>query len=115
MAHARGDLHAALRRRGLDAEGHRLPSICTALARPATIDSESQAVTWRIGAARPRSSTKGRDGHTLGAAAALEAVMSAITSERFNARRGHTTHIGGPNAHRAPTEGKTAIAGVLCI
>jgi 3-oxoacyl-[acyl-carrier-protein] synthase-1 len=40
--------------------------------------SESQAVAGIFGAATPCSSTKGATGHTLGAAGALEAVISAL-------------------------------------
>ena len=40
--------------------------------------AESQAVTSIFGAATPCSSTKGATGHTLGAAGALEAVVSAL-------------------------------------
>jgi len=45
---------------------------------PSNDRSESQAVTSLFGAATPCSSTKGATGHTLGAAGALEAVISAL-------------------------------------
>jgi 3-oxoacyl-[acyl-carrier-protein] synthase I len=45
---------------------------------PSNDRSESQAVTSVFGAAVPCSSTKGATGHTLGAAGALEAVISAL-------------------------------------
>jgi 3-oxoacyl-[acyl-carrier-protein] synthase-1 len=45
---------------------------------PSNDRSESQAVTSVFGATTPGSSTKGATGHSLGAAGALEAVISAI-------------------------------------
>jgi 3-oxoacyl-[acyl-carrier-protein] synthase-1 len=45
---------------------------------PSNDRSESQAVTCVFGATTPCSSTKGATGHTLGAAGALEAVISAL-------------------------------------
>jgi 3-oxoacyl-[acyl-carrier-protein] synthase-1 len=45
---------------------------------PSNDRSESQAVTSVFGATTPCSSTKGATGHTLGAAGALEAVISAL-------------------------------------
>jgi 3-oxoacyl-[acyl-carrier-protein] synthase-1 len=45
---------------------------------PSNDRAESQAVTSVFGAATPCSSTKGATGHTLGAAGALEAVISAL-------------------------------------
>ncbi|MGA2397552.1 MAG: beta-ketoacyl-[acyl-carrier-protein] synthase family protein [Steroidobacteraceae bacterium] len=45
---------------------------------PSNDRSESQAVTSVFGASTPCSSTKGATGHTLGAAGALEAVISAL-------------------------------------
>jgi 3-oxoacyl-[acyl-carrier-protein] synthase-1 len=45
---------------------------------PSNDRAESQAVTGIFGATTPCSSTKGATGHTLGAAGALEAVISAL-------------------------------------
>jgi 3-oxoacyl-[acyl-carrier-protein] synthase-1 len=45
---------------------------------PSNDRAESQAVTSVFGATTPCSSTKGATGHTLGAAGALEAVISAL-------------------------------------
>jgi 3-oxoacyl-[acyl-carrier-protein] synthase-1 len=45
---------------------------------PSNDRSESQAVTSVFGATTPCSSTKGATGHTLGAAGALEAVISSL-------------------------------------
>jgi 3-oxoacyl-[acyl-carrier-protein] synthase-1 len=49
---------------------------------PSNDRSESHAVTSVFGAAAPCSSTKGATGHTLGAAGALEAVISALALRR---------------------------------
>jgi 3-oxoacyl-[acyl-carrier-protein] synthase I len=46
---------------------------------PTNDRSESQAVTSVFGPTTPCSSTKGATGHTLGAAGALEAVISALS------------------------------------
>ena len=48
---------------------------------PSNDRSESQAVTTLFGPTVPCSSTKGATGHTLGAAGALEAVISALCLE----------------------------------
>jgi 3-oxoacyl-[acyl-carrier-protein] synthase-1 len=48
---------------------------------PSNDRSESQAVTSVFGPTTPCSSTKGATGHTLGAAGALEAVISALAIE----------------------------------
>jgi len=50
-------------------------------ATPSNDRSESQAVTSVFGPMTPCSSTKGATGHTLGAAGALEAVISALAIE----------------------------------
>jgi 3-oxoacyl-[acyl-carrier-protein] synthase-1 len=61
---------------------------------PSNDRSESQAVTTVFGAATPGSSTKGATGHTLGAAGALEAVISALALRNgFMPGGVHTTHI----------------------
>jgi 3-oxoacyl-[acyl-carrier-protein] synthase-1 len=46
---------------------------------PTNDRSESQAITSVFGPTTPCSSTKGATGHTLGAAGALEAVISALS------------------------------------
>jgi 3-oxoacyl-[acyl-carrier-protein] synthase-1 len=61
---------------------------------PSNDRSESQAVTSVFGATTPGSSTKGATGHTLGAAGALEAVISAIALQQGLMPGGvHTMHI----------------------
>ncbi|HWS66763.1 MAG TPA: beta-ketoacyl-[acyl-carrier-protein] synthase family protein [Steroidobacteraceae bacterium] len=75
---ARRAMQAALRAAGLDAEAIDYINL-HGTGTPSNDRSESQAVTSVFGAATPGSSTKGATGHTLGAAGALEAVISAIT------------------------------------
>jgi 3-oxoacyl-[acyl-carrier-protein] synthase-1 len=61
---------------------------------PSNDRSESQAVTSVFGATTPCSSTKGASGHTLGAAGALEAVISALAIRNGIMPGGlHSTHI----------------------
>ena len=61
---------------------------------PSNDRSESQAVTSVFGSTTPSSSTKGATGHTLGAAGALEAVISAIALQHGLMPGGlHTRHI----------------------
>ena len=61
---------------------------------PTNDRSESQAVTSVFGATTPCSSTKGATGHTLGAAGALEAVISALAIRNGIMPGGvHSTHI----------------------
>jgi 3-oxoacyl-[acyl-carrier-protein] synthase-1 len=61
---------------------------------PSNDRSESQAVTSLFGPTTPCSSTKGATGHTLGAAGALEAVISALALENGLMPGGvHTTTI----------------------
>jgi 3-oxoacyl-[acyl-carrier-protein] synthase I len=61
---------------------------------PSNDRAESQAVTSIFGPTTPCSSTKGATGHTLGAAGALEAVISALAIEHGLMPGGvHTSHI----------------------
>jgi 3-oxoacyl-[acyl-carrier-protein] synthase I len=75
---ARRAMQAALRAAGLDADAIDYINL-HGTGTPSNDRSESRAVTSVFGAATPGSSTKGATGHTLGAAGALEAVISAIT------------------------------------
>jgi 3-oxoacyl-[acyl-carrier-protein] synthase-1 len=75
---ARRAMQAALRAAGLGAEAIDYINL-HGTGTPSNDRSESQAVTSVFGAATPGSSTKGATGHTLGAAGALEAVISAIS------------------------------------
>ena len=61
---------------------------------PSNDRSESQAVTSIFGPTTPCSSTKGATGHTLGAAGALEAIISAVSIGNGLMPGGvHTTRI----------------------
>ena len=61
---------------------------------PSNDRSESQAVTSIFGPTTPCSSTKGATGHTLGAAGALEAIISALSIKNGLMPGGvHTTRI----------------------
>jgi 3-oxoacyl-[acyl-carrier-protein] synthase-1 len=61
---------------------------------PSNDRSESQAVTGIFGPTTPCSSTKGATGHTLGAAGALEAIISALSIKNGLMPGGvHTTRI----------------------
>ena len=63
-------------------------------ATPSNDRSESQAVTSIFGPTVPCSSTKGATGHTLGAAGALEAVISALAIRNQLMPGGvHTTRV----------------------
>jgi 3-oxoacyl-[acyl-carrier-protein] synthase I len=74
---ARRAMQAALRAAGLDPGAIDYINL-HGTATPSNDRSESHAVTSVFGATTPSSSTKGATGHTLGAAGALEAVISAI-------------------------------------
>jgi 3-oxoacyl-[acyl-carrier-protein] synthase-1 len=74
---ARRAMQAALLAAGLNAEAIEYINL-HGTGTPSNDRSESQAVTSIFGAATPGSSTKGATGHTLGAAGALEAVISAL-------------------------------------
>src|SRR6266850_6802454 len=90
---ARRAMQAALRAAGLEAEAIDYINL-HGTGTPSNDRSESQAVTSVFGAATPGSSTKGATGHTLGAAGALEAVISAITLRSgFMPGGVHTTHV----------------------
>jgi 3-oxoacyl-[acyl-carrier-protein] synthase-1 len=90
---ARRAMQAALRAACLDAEAIDYINL-HGTGTPSNDRSESQAVTSVFGPATPGSSTKGATGHTLGAAGALEAVISAITLRSGFLPGGvHTTHI----------------------
>jgi 3-oxoacyl-[acyl-carrier-protein] synthase I len=63
-------------------------------ATPSNDRAESQAVTSIFGPTTPCSSTKGATGHTLGAAGALEAVISALAIQNRLMPGGvHTTRV----------------------
>ena len=74
---ARRAMQAALRTAGLESEAIDYINL-HGTGTPSNDRSESQAVTSVFGATLPASSTKGATGHTLGAAGALEAIISAI-------------------------------------
>jgi 3-oxoacyl-[acyl-carrier-protein] synthase-1 len=82
---------------------------------PSNDRSESQAVTSIFGATTPCSSTKGATGHTLGAAGALEAVISALAVTNGLMPGGvHTSEIDPTlTAHYLKSNRRTPIARVL--
>jgi 3-oxoacyl-[acyl-carrier-protein] synthase-1 len=90
---ARRAMQAALRAAGLDPGAIDYINL-HGTATPSNDRSESHAVTSVFGATTPSSSTKGATGHTLGAAGALEAVISAIALRNgFMPGGVHTTQI----------------------
>jgi 3-oxoacyl-[acyl-carrier-protein] synthase-1 len=90
---ARRAMQAALGAAGLDPSAIDYINL-HGTATPSNDRSESHAVTSVFGATTPSSSTKGATGHTLGAAGALEAVISAIALRNgFMPGGVHTTHI----------------------
>ena len=78
---------------------------------PSNDRSESQAVTSVFGESLPCSSTKGATGHTLGAAGALEAVISALSHPPRQHARGRAHRIPRPGPHRALSARQPARAG----
>ncbi|HME37380.1 MAG TPA: beta-ketoacyl-[acyl-carrier-protein] synthase family protein [Steroidobacteraceae bacterium] len=74
---ARRAMQAALAAAALEPEGVDYINL-HGTGTPSNDRSESQAVTSVFGPTTPCSSTKGATGHTLGAAGALEAVISAL-------------------------------------
>jgi 3-oxoacyl-[acyl-carrier-protein] synthase-1 len=90
---ARRAMQAALRAAGLDPGAIDYINL-HGTGTPSNDRSESHAVTSVFGATTPSSSTKGATGHTLGAAGALEAVISAIALRNgFMPGGVHTTQI----------------------
>ncbi len=90
---ARRAMQAALRAAGLDPSAIDYINL-HGTATPSNDRSESHAVTSIFGPTTPSSSTKGATGHTLGAAGALEAVISAIALRNgFMPGGVHTAHI----------------------
>src|ERR1700689_296603 len=82
---------------------------------PSNDRSESQAVTSIFGPTTPCSSTKGATGHTLGAAGALEAVISALAVKNgFMPGGVHTNNIDPTlTAHYLRDNPRAPIARVL--
>jgi 3-oxoacyl-[acyl-carrier-protein] synthase-1 len=86
-------MQAALRAAGLEAGDIGYINL-HGTATPNNDRAESQAVTSLFGATTPGSSTKGATGHTLGAAGALEAIVSAIALRQgFMPGGVHTSHV----------------------
>ncbi len=74
---------------------------------PSNDRAESQAVTSVFGPTTPCSSTKGATGHTLGAAGALEAVVSALVLTHGLMPGGvHTTTV-DPTLHGTLYKGQS--------
>jgi len=82
---------------------------------PSNDRSESQAITSLFGPTTPCSSTKGATGHTLGAAGALEAVISALAIIHGLMPGGvHTTKVDSTlTAHYIRENRRAAVATVL--
>jgi 3-oxoacyl-[acyl-carrier-protein] synthase-1 len=82
---------------------------------PSNDRSESQAVTSIFGPTTPCSSTKGATGHTLGAAGALEAVVSALAIQNGLMPGGvHTTRVDPTlTAHYIRENRRTSVRQVL--
>jgi 3-oxoacyl-[acyl-carrier-protein] synthase I len=82
---------------------------------PSNDRSESRAVTSVFGPTTPCSSTKGATGHTLGAAGALEAVISALAIQNGLMPGGVPTTAIDPTltAHYIRDNRRTAVARVL--
>jgi 3-oxoacyl-[acyl-carrier-protein] synthase-1 len=82
---------------------------------PSNDRAESQAVTSVFGAATPCSSTKGATGHALGAAGALEAVISALALRHgFMPAGVNTAHVDPMlTAHYLKTGRRAPLAKVL--
>ena len=82
---------------------------------PSNDRSESQAVTSIFGPTTPCSSTKGATGHTLGAAGALEAVISLLAIQNGLMPGGVHTHRIDPTltAHYIKENRHTALSRVL--
>ena len=74
---------------------------------PSNDRSESQAVTSVFGPTTPCSSTKGATGHTLGAAGALEAVISALALQHGLMPGGVHTARDRSDAHGALHQGES--------
>jgi 3-oxoacyl-[acyl-carrier-protein] synthase-1 len=90
---ARRAMQAALAAAGLEASAIDYINL-HGTGTPSNDRSESQAVTSVFGPTTPSSSTKGATGHALGAAGALEAVISAIALQGgFMPGGVHTTRI----------------------
>ncbi|HEY1313695.1 MAG TPA: beta-ketoacyl-[acyl-carrier-protein] synthase family protein [Steroidobacteraceae bacterium] len=77
---ARRAMQAALASAGLDADAIDYINL-HGTGTPSNDRAESQAVAGLFGTATPCSSTKGATGHTLGAAGALEAIISVLAVE----------------------------------
>jgi 3-oxoacyl-[acyl-carrier-protein] synthase-1 len=111
---ARRAMQAALAAAGLDPDDIDYINL-HGTGTPSNDRSESQAVTSVFGATTPGSSTKGATGHTLGAAGALEAVVSAMAIKHGLMPGGvHTAHLDPQlTAHYLRENRRSAVAHVL--